>query len=198
MDIKSIHTQKHAIWSQWKHIYMCWCRNTIQLKCKISYPMVNSLFSTCSQPHQPRFFMHLIWKITLIHQFMINITIIQPKFNQNRNNWIAKLTFDPSSGCLVIFLIVVQNYINLRNPMTKIPKCLCFLSAIYVRLVTLVQWTILLAMIFATNRILQQSSTITSILLLSRMQPMYLLNRIKLILRNNILFLTCILRSSPL
>lgn len=89
-------------------------------------------------------------------------------------------------------------YINPRSPMTVIPNCLCLLRSIYERLATLAQWKIILAMIISANPILQQSSTVTSILLLSRMLPMSLLNFIELTLRNNILFLTCILRSSPL
>ena len=110
----------------------------------------------------------------------------------------TKLTVHINNRCLVIHFHVVHNYITPRNIMTNIPNFLCLLSTINMRPTSLVQWTILLTMIFPTYPALQQSSTITSSLLLSRLQPMLLLNYVELLVRNHIFFLACFLKSSPL
>ena len=177
---------------------MCCYRNTSQLKCTSSHPVMNSLLSTYNQLHQPRFCMHFFSQATLIHQVNINITIIKSRIIQNRNNSALKLTFHLNNGFLMIFLFVVHNCINSRNFMTNVPNFLHLLSAIDLRLATLVQWTILLAMIFATYPTLQWSPTITSVLFLSRLRPMSLLNCIELLVRSDTFFLTYILRYSSL
>lgn len=177
---------------------MRWCRNTIKLKCTSSYPVMNSLLSTCSQLHQPRLYMHFFSQTILIHQVRINITINRFMVNQNRNNLTTELTFHLNNGCLVICLLVVHSWINLRNATVHIPNWLCLLNTIDLRPSTLVQWKILLAMFFAIDPTLQWSSIITSILLLSRLWPMSLLKCIKLLVRNDIFFLTYILISSLL
>jgi len=98
----------------------------------------------------------------------------------------------------MFYLLVVHSCINPKNVMTNIPNFLCLLSIIDLRPTNLVQWKILLAMIFSTYPTLQSSPTITFVLLLSKLQRMSLFNYIELLLRNNIFFLTCILRYSPL
>jgi len=151
---------------------MCYCRHTIELKCTRSYLVMNSRLSTCSQLHQLRLYMQIFSQATLIHHFRINITIIRSRISQNRNNSTIELTLHLNNGCLMICLLIAHNYIDLRNAMKNIPNCLHLLSIIDMRPTTLVQWTILLAMIFSTCPTLQQSSNITSVLLLSRMWPL--------------------------
>jgi len=166
---------------------MCWCSHTIKLKCTRSYLVMNSLLSTYSQLYQPRLCMHLFSQDILIHQARINITIIISRINKKRNNSITYLTFHFNNGFLVISLLVVHNYINPRNAMANIPNCLHLLNAIYMRPLTMVQWKILVAMIFSTYLALQWSPTIIYVLLLFRLWPMSLLNCIKIIVRNHIL-----------
>jgi len=88
-----------------------------------------------------------------------------------------------------------HNCIDLRNVKTKITNCMCLLSTIDLgSTTTLILWTIPLTMILTTYPTLQWFSTTASILLLS----MSHLSCIELLIRDYILFITCILRYSSL
>lgn len=78
------------------------------------------------------------------------------------------------------------------------PNYLHLLITVDLRYATLLQWTILLAMIFTTYLTLQWFSDTTLILLLSRLRSMSLIYHIKLLVRSNIFLLPYILRSSLL
>lgn len=78
------------------------------------------------------------------------------------------------------------------------PKLSVLPNTVYVRFVTLLQWRILLAMIFATYPTLQQFSTTTLIFFLSKLRSMSLLCCTEILVRSHIFFLTYILRSFPL
>ena len=130
---------------------------------------MNSLLSTYIQLHQPRLYTHFFSEATLIHPVMININTIRSKINKKGKNLTINIIFHLNNGCLVSFLLVFHNYINLRNVMANIPNYLCLLSAIDLWLAILVQWKIFLAKIFSTYPTLQWSLTITYVLFLSRL-----------------------------
>lgn len=134
---------------------MCCCRHTIHIKCASPYPMMNSLLSTCSQLYQPRLCMHLFSQATLMSKVRINITIIRLRINQNRSKSTTELMFHLNNGFLVIYVLVIKSSIKLRNAMTNIPNYLCLLNIVELGPTTLVQWKILLVMIFATYQTLQ-------------------------------------------
>lgn len=155
-------------------------------------------FVVAISQHQPRLYMHFFSQATLIHQASININIIRSRINQKINNLITKLTVHLNDKFSAIHLHVVHNLINSRNTMTNIPNYLRLLRTIDLRHTSLVQCKMLLTMIFSTYPTLQECSTITSSLLLSRLRHMSLLNFTELLMRRNILFFTYILKSSPL
>lgn len=128
----------------------CW-RHTIQLKCTISYPVNNSLLSTCIQLHQSRLCMHFFSQTTPIHHVRINITIITSRVNQNRNNMTTSCTLHLNNGYLVMCLLVSHNCINLRDIMAHVSNHRCLMITMDRRPTTLVQWKLLLAVIFMTN-----------------------------------------------
>lgn len=164
MNVKPIYNQKCTIWSWWNNVQMCCCQYTIQLKCTSSYPVMNSLICTCIQLQQPRRWMHFFSQAMLIHHVMIRITIIQSKINQNRKKLTTNFAFHVNNGCLVICMLLVHSCMNLRNVMTNIPNYLCLLT-------TLLQWKILLVMIFSTYPALEWSPTITYVFLSSNCEP---------------------------
>jgi len=122
------------------------------------------------------------------------MTIARSKVNQNRNNFITKLTFHLNNRCLMINLPIIQCCINSRNTLSNIPKCLCLLSTVNLRSATLMLWTISHAMLSTISLTLQRLLAITLVLLL-RLKSMYFFNCIELIVQRYILIITCTLRS---
>ena len=111
-------------------------------------------------------FMHFSIQTTLIHQVRTNITIIRSRVNQNVNKLIKKLTSCLDNSCLVLFLLIIQSCIDMRNDLPNIPNSMRLLLTIDIKPTTLIQQTISLEMFLSTCLTLQPSCTITSIMLL--------------------------------
>lgn len=142
--------------------------------------------------------MYLFIQTTLIHLARINITIIRSKVNENRNNFVTKLIIHLDNRCLVICLHVIQCNIDMWNALPNIPNCMCFMCTVDLRHITLILLEISLEMLLTTCPTFQLSLTITFVLLPSKLRSMSPSNYIKLLVRNDIIFLTYILGSCSL
>ena len=97
----------------------------------------------------------------------------------------------------MISLPIIQCCINFRNALLNISNCLCLLSTVNMRSITLMLWIISLAMFSTTSPTLQRLSVITLVMLL-RLRSMSSINCIELRIRCYILLITGILSSSSL
>ena len=127
-----------------------------------------------------------------------NIVITRSRISQNENNLIMKLTFHLNNRSIMTCVTIIMYYTDSGNTLTNTPNYLYLLRIVDMCHATLVQWTILLVMIFTTNLTLHRFPASGFILIPSRLRPMSFLSCIKLLMRCHLFLVTYIMMHSSL